>query len=233
MSGMNSAHPHLVDELAKLLRGTLASAAPVANTLSVQALGFETFGRTDARDLFSQHPVALSTTPHVLTASGALAVLDVTPDGRSIGVFADVVDGVLARIWVCGPVLSDAVAEPAVAVASDDFLNQDRLNVAGELRDHPLLDPQAWPQVQAGAGEALLDLEQSAAASSNAIVVRAFSCGGSFAALYTLRVLSPGVPRLAHRRLALAMGHADSSGALMHRRLAISDALPVPPPVSF
>ena len=233
MSGMNSAHPHLVDELAKLLCGTLASAAPVANTLSVQALGCETFGRTDARDLFSQHPVALSTTPHVLTVSGALAVLDVTPEGRSIGVFADVVDGVLARIWVCGSVLSDAVSEPAVALASDDFLSQDRRAVAGEARDHPQLDPQAWPQVQAGGAQALLDLDQSAASSSNAVVVRAFSSGGSFAALYTLRVLSPGLPRLAHRRLALAMGHADTGGALMHRRLAISDALPVPPPVLF
>ena len=233
MSGVNSAHPHLVDELAKLLLGTLGSAAPIANTLSVQVLGFETFGRTDARDLFSQHPVALSATPHFLSASGALAVLDVTPDGRSIGVFADVVDGVLARLWVCGPVLRDAVAEPAVAVASDDFLSQDRRAVAGEPRDHPLLDPQAWPQVQAGAAEAQLGLDQSAASSSNAVVVRAFSSGGSFAALYTLRVLSAGMPRLAHRRFALAMGHADSSGALIHRRLAISDALPVPPPVSF
>lgn len=233
MSGMNSTHLHLLDELAKLLRGTLASAAPVANTLSVQALGFETFGRTDARDLFSQHPVALSATPHVLAASGALAVLDVTPDGRSIGVFADVVDGVLARIWVCGSVLSDAVAEPAVAVASDDFLNQDRRAVAGEARDHPLLDPDAWPHVQAGAAEALHELDPPAASSSNAVVVRAFSSGGSFAALYTLRVLSPGVPRLAHRRLALATGHADTGGALMHRRLAVSDALPVPSPVSF
>ena len=233
MSAMNSAHPHLVDELAKLLRGTLASAAPVANTLSVQALGFETFGRTDARDLFSQHPFTLSATPHVLAAGGALAVLDVTPDGLSIGVFADVVDGVLARLWVCGPVLIEAVAEPAVAVASDDFLSQDRQTVAGEPRDHPLLDPEAWPHVQAGGTQALLDLDQSAASSSKPIVVRAFSSAGSFAALYTLRVLSPGVPRLAHRRLALAMGHADSSGALMHRRLAISDALPVPSPVSF
>ena len=233
MSDVSSSHPQLVNELAKLLRGTLGSASPVANTLSVQALGFETFGRTDARDLFSLHPVALSATPHVLTAGGALALLDVTPEGRSIGVFADVVDGVLARLWVCGPVLSDAVAEPAVAVASDDFLSQDRRAVAGEPRDHPLLDPQAWPQVQAGAAEALLDLDQSAASSSNAVAVRAFSSGASFAALYTLRVLSPGAPRVAHRRLAIAMGHADSGGALMHRRLAISDALPAPPPVSF
>lgn len=233
MSSLSSNHPQLFDELAKLLRGTLGSASPVANTLSVQALGFETFGRTDARDLFSLHPVVLSATPHVLSSSSALAVLDVTPDGRSIGVFADVVDGVLARLWVCGPVLSDAVTEPAVAVASDDFLSQDRQVTAGDPNDHPLLDPQAWSQVQAGGVNALLDLEQSAASSSNAVVVRAFSSGTSFAALYTLRVLSPGMPRLAHRRLAIAMGTVDSGGALMHSRLAISDALPTPSPVSF
>lgn len=224
----------LLAELAALLRGLPGSTAPLANTMSVQAMGFETFGRTDALDLFARHPLVLSATPHVLAAPGALAVLDVTPDGRTVGVFADVVDGVLARLWLTGAVAEDAVVEPAVSVASDDFLTQDRSACAGDPQDHPNLAALAWPQVQAGAEEALNTISEPAAASSSrAVVVRAFSSGDAFAALYTLRVLSPGVPRVAHRRWALATGRVNADGALLHRRLAVSDAWPVPAPVLF
>jgi len=167
-------------------------------------------------------------------AAGALAVLDVTPEGRHVGVFADLVDGVLARLWVAGPVADDAVAEPAVPVASDDFMTQHRAVCAGDVHDHPRLDAAAWPQVQAAAAEALQTVREPAAASSSqAFVVRAFSSGDAFAALYTLRVLSASVPRHAHRCWALAVCRIGADGALLHRRLAISEPWPVPAPVFF
>ncbi|MFT7723622.1 MAG: hypothetical protein QM788_12480 [Roseateles sp.] len=226
--------PRLLAELGALLRGLPGAAAPLANTLTVQAWGHETFGRTDALDLFARHPLALSATPHVLAAPGALMVLDAGPDGRAIGVFADVADGVLARLWVAGPVAADAVAEPAVPVASDDFLSQDRSACTGDPQDHPGLDASAWPQVLAGAPAALLAVgEPAAASSSRAVVVRAFGSGDAFAALYTLRVLAPGVPRLAHRRWAVAAGRIGADGALLHRRLAVSEPWPAPAPVLF
>jgi len=226
--------PRLLAELAGLLRGVPGSAVPLANTLSVQAMGYEVFGRTDALDLFARHPLALSATPHVLTAPNALAVLDVTPEGHTVGVFADVVDGVLARVWVAGPVLDDAVAEAAVPVASDDFLTQQRTVCAGDAQDHPRLAALAWPQVQASAAEALQTVREPAAASSSqAVVVRAFSSGDAFAALYMLRVQSASVPRHAHRRWALAVCRIDADGALLHRRLAVSEPWPVPAPVFF
>ena len=224
----------LLHQLAALLRGSPASVAPLANALSVQAFGFETFGRTDAVDLFARHPLLLSATPHVLAAPGALAVMDATVDGRTIGVFADVMDGVLARVWVAGPVADDAAAEPAVGVASDDFLTQDRTPCAGDALDHPHLQARAWPEVQASAAAALQALDQPAAASSSrAVVVRSFSHDDAFAALYSLRVLSRSVPRLAHRRWAVAAGRIDADGASVHRQLAISDAWPAPAPVLF
>ncbi len=224
----------LLAELTALLRGLPGSTAPLANTLSAHAWGFETFGRTDALDLFARHPLALSATPHVLSAPVALAVLDVTPDGLPIGVFADVADGVLARLWVVGPTARDATTEPTVPVASDDFLSQDRMACAGDALDHPALDAAAWPQVEAGADAALQQVSEPAAASSSrAVVVRAFSSGDAFAALYSLRVLSPSLPRLAHRRWALATSRMGADGAVLHRRLAVSDPWPVPAPVLF
>lgn len=233
----------LLAELSALLRGLPGSSAPLANTLCVHAWGFDTFGRTDALDLFARHPLMMSATPYVLTAPGALAVLDALPDGRTVGVFADVVDGVLARVWVAGPVADDAAAESGVPVASDDFLTQDRTVCAGDPADHPSLTALAWQQVQACAAEALLSGQvraegassagAAAASSSRALVVRAFSSGDAFVALYTLRLLSHGLPRLAHRRWALAACRIDADGVLQHRRLAVSDAWPVPAPIEF
>ena len=234
MNAINSPNPRLLTELSALLLGLPGSAVPLANTLGVQAMGFETFGRTDALDLFARHPLALSATPHVLGTSSALAVLDVTPEGQNIGVFADLADGVIARLWVVGPVADDAVAEPAVPVASDDFLTQDRTPCAGNPQDHPELVTLTWPQVQASAVAALQTVSDPAAASSSrAVVVRAFSSDDVFAALYTLRVLEPGVPRHAHRRWALATGRIDAEGGLLHRRLAVSQPWPSPVPILF
>lgn len=231
----------LLAELSALLRGVSGTSAPLANTLSVQAQGFDTFGRTDAVDLFARHPLTLSGTPYVLSAPGALAVLDVSPEGRTMGVFADLVDNVLARVWVAGPVADNAVTEPGVPVASDDFLTQDRTVCAGDPGDHPQLNVLAWPQVQASAAEALVSAQvpaesptfASPASSSRALVVRAFSSGDAFIALYTLRMLSHGLPRLAHRRWALAACRIDAEGGLLHRRLAVSDAWPAPTPIQF
>jgi hypothetical protein len=226
--------PRLLGELAALLRGLPGSAAPLANTLRVQAMGHETFGRTDALDLFGRHPLVLSATPHVLAAPDALAVMDVTPEGRTVGVFADVVDGVLSRVWVAGPVAGDAATEAAVPVASDDFLTQQRTVCAGDPQDHPRLAALAWPQVQASAAEALQGVREPAAASSSqALLVRAFSSGDAFAALYTLRVQAASVPRHAHRRWVLAICRLGPDGALLHRLLAVSEPWPAPAPVLF
>ena len=226
--------PRLMAELAALLSGVPGSTAPLANTLVVQALGFETFGRTDALDLFARHLLVLSATPHVLVAPDALAVLDVTPDGDAVGVFADVAAGVLTRLWVVGPVADDAATEPAAPVASDDFLDQNRRLCAGDAHDHPRLAALAWPHVVDSAAEALQTVRDPAAASSSqAIVVRAFSSGDAFAALYALRVQAASVPRAAHRRWALAVCRIDVGGVLLNRRLALSQAWPVPAPVLF
>ena len=234
MKAAASPTPRLLAELTAMLRGVPGSAAPLANTLRVQAMGHETFGRTDALDLFARHPLSLSATPHVLVAPDALAVMDVTPEGRTVGVFADLVDGVLARVWVAGPVADDAAAEASVPVASDDFLTQDRTACAGDPQDHPRLAALAWPQVQASAAEALQTVHDPVAASSSrAMVVRAFSSGDAFAALYTLRVQTSAAPRRAHRRWALAVCRIGEAGALLHRLLAVSEPWPVPEPLVF
>ena len=224
--------------LAALLRGHAWAGGAVANTLRTEAFGATTFGRTDALDLFATHPLVLSAAPHVLASSQALAVLDETPDGRSIGVFADLADGVIARLWVVAATAADARCEAAVPVARDDFLSQLRQPCQGDAADHPGLEAAAWSDVLSMGADALANAradadEGPAASSSQAVVVRAFSVGAQMAALYFLRVQEHTAPRRAYRRLALGTARRDGMGTRVYSRLAVSDALPEPAPVFF
>ena len=131
-------------------------------------------------------------------------------------------------------------------MASDDFLSQLRVPCVGDAAEHPNLQATAWPHVLSLGGDAIAaaGLPQ-AASSSQAVVMRAVgNCdsdgsggsGGSdglIAALYSLHLQEHGVPRRAHRRLALATARCDAAGALVHSRLALSDPLPVPAAVLF
>ena len=238
--------PDLLTVLGHLLRGHAAAGAAVANTLRVDAFGLATFGRTDALDLFATHPLVLSATPHVLWTPQALVVLDETADGRCIGVYADLAEGVIARVWVVAPTAADAHCEPAVPVAGDDFLSQLRVPCVGDAADHPGLPAAVWPHVLSLGGEAIATASAigpaQAASSSQAVVMRAMGAmhavgddghDGLFAALYSLRLQERGAPRRAHRRLALATARCDAAGALVHSRLAISDPLPTPAAVFF
>ena len=235
--------PDVLAVLGHLLRGHATAGAAVANTLRVDAFGLASFGRTDALDLFSMHPLVLSATPHVLLSPQALVVLDETPDGRCIGAFADLADGVIARLWVVAATAADARWEAAVPVASDVFLSQLRVPCVGDAADHPGLQAAAWPHVLSLGGDAIAAVGPPlAASSSQAVVMRAVGNDGSdvsggadglIAALYSLRLQEHSVPRRAHRRLALATARCDAAGVLVHSRLAISDPLPVAAAVFF
>ncbi len=229
--------------LQQLIRGQAAAAALQANTLRVEAHGCTTFGRTDAIDLFAARPLAFSNAAQVLLSRQSLAVIDDTADGRSIGACADLVDGVIARLWVVGVTHVGASPEPAVAVARDDFMSQLRQRCQGDAADHADLRAGDWPQVVALADAALDAVQTSqkspAVSSSQVWVMRAFSSGEKVVALLRLRVQSATLPRTAHERLALvvALVHdlekTPDKTAHPQRRLAVSDPLPNPAPVTF
>ncbi len=222
--------------LRQLLCGQAAAAEGLANALRVNAYGHTTFGRTDALDLFAGCPLVLSSQAQVLVSPQSIAVIDDMADGRTVGVVADLIDGVVARLWVIAATLQGATAEPAVAVARDDFMSQLRQHCHGDAADHPDLQPSAWPHV--------VELDRAAwavpngppaASSSQVWVMRAFSSGDWVAALFRMRVQATALPRQAHDRLALAFAHVDgrSQDARARHRVAASDPCPEPPPVAF
>lgn len=229
--------------LQQLIRGQAAAAAHLANTLRVEAHGCTTFGRTDAIDLFAARPLAFSNAAQLLLSRQSLAVIDDTADGHSIGAYADLVDGVIARLWVVAATHVDASREPAVAVARDDFMSQLRQRCQGDAADQADLRGGDWPQVVALAEAALNAVQTSqkppAASSSQVWVMRAFSSGETVAALLRLRVQTATLPRTAHERLALAVAQVHDlektpdKTAHPQQRLAVSDPLPNPPPVTF
>lgn len=240
MSAAANPKPDPLALLGALLRGHAAVGSALANDLRVEAFGLSTFGRTDALDLFAVHPLVLSAESHVLVSSQALALLDETADGRCIGVFANLADGVIARLWVVAATAADAHCEASVPVARDDFLSQLRLPCQGDAVDHPGLEAAAWPDVLALGSDALAAIAADTAtghalvaSSSQSIVMCSFSVGSQVAALYSLRMQEQTAPRRAHRRLALATARRDATGTVVHSRLAISDPLPEPMPVFF
>lgn len=113
----------------------------------MDAYGCTTFDRTDAVDLFAVHPLEFSSQARVLRSPQAIAVVDDMADGRTMGAFADLVDGVIARLWVVAGTASDTATEPAVPVARDDFMSQLRERCHGDAVDHPDLHAGAWPRV--------------------------------------------------------------------------------------
>lgn len=236
--------------LQQLLCGQAAAADHLANAVRVEAYGHTTFGRTDAVDLFAVHPLVFSSRARVLLSAHAIAVIDEaaadTPEdtrndtapSRTVGAFADLVDGVIARLWVVAGTAADAVTEPAVQVARDDFMSQLRQQCLGAAADHPELQAGTWPRVVELCSATLGALPAACAASSSqAWVLRAFSSGPSVVVLVRWRLQAAGLPRRAHCRLALAIGDAQDPGqednAHALPRLALSDPLPEPAPVSF
>ena len=224
--------------LQQLLSGQAAAADDLANALRVDAYGCTTFGRTDALDLFAGSPLVFSNAAQVLVSPQAIAVIDDTADGRTVGALADLIDDVIARLWVIAATAAGATAEPAVPVARDDFMSQLRQRCQGDAAEHPDLQTGAWPHVVEIGCAALGALQAPPAASSSQVwVMRAFSSGSSVAARYRLRVQAAALPRQAHDRLALAVAHVQGQGqgqgGRLHQRLAVSDLLPDPAPVPF
>ncbi len=227
--------------LQRLLCGQASAAPYLANALRVDAYGCTTFGRTDAVDLFAAYPLEFSSQARVLLSPHAMAVVDDMADGRTVGAFADLVDGVIVRVWVVAgtdAAAADAILEPAVPVARDDFMSQLRQQCHGDAIDHPDLTAGAWPRVVELCNAVLGELPSACAASSSqGWVMRAFSSGPSVVALVRWRLHAAGLPRRAHYRIALAIADGKDldreHDAPAFSRLALSDALLEPAPVSF
>lgn len=159
--------------------------------------GAEAFGEEAILEAFRESPFEPGEDATLVETRTAAALI-----GRDKAMFADLYDGRIGRLWRLGP--GDAPEpEPALAVAFDPDLRQDRGGVQVWAGDHPDLAASAVDAVMV-AGEALLAhfLPYHRA---RALCIRAFSAGGSTAALFAVHRLGGGQVREAGFGYAAAL----------------------------
>ena len=157
--------------------------------------GSEAYGVEAIGELFRGAPLSLND-GRWIEASTSVAWV-----GTDTALIADLYDSRIGRLWRIGAG-SVPDPEPAVAVAFDPDLRQERGNVLFRIEDHPELDACAASAIET-AGAALL--ERSLAETihrSRAFVVRAFGGEGGGIALFALHRLGGGAVRTA------GFGHA-------------------------
>jgi len=108
--------------------------------------------------------------------------------------FADLYDGRIGRLWRLGAGETPA-REPAVSVAFDPDLRQQRGAVLARAADHPLLEPAHLAPIEAAAAELIVAPAGHSQHRARAFLVRAFSAGDQAAALFAVHRLSGGAVR--------------------------------------
>ncbi|WP_425228912.1 hypothetical protein [Sphingomonas sp.] len=168
----------------------------LGNTLLEWGAG-EAYGEEAILELFRAAPFAPGDGAVLIESARSVAWV-----GADAALVADLYDGRIGRLWRLGPGAPPA-AEPAVAVAFDPDLQQQRGEVYARADDHPDLAATAIPQVLA-VGEALIAL-LGPAHRARAFLTRAFSADRCTVALFAIHHLSAGAVRTAGYDHALAL----------------------------
>ena len=206
------------DELRDLLAGR-APAGGLLQTLRLEAAGAEFYGEEAVLERGRAAPLDLSDPTEVRGVS-QLALF-----AGDVAAIADVYDERIGRAWVLSPGES-AEPEPAVAVAFDTDLHQQRGAVMWDAADHPNAAPALLDRL-AAVGESLLDriTRDGSAYRVRAFLVRAFGSAERGVGLFALHRLGPGPERASGWSYAAVL--VDPAGDKVVRDLA-GEAATVP-----
>lgn len=158
--------------------------------------GAEAFGEEAILELFRAAPLDCASCAAVETESGAALV------GQDAALVADMYDRRIGRIWRIGA--GAPTAEPAVSVAFDPDLRQERGGVYMRAGDLPELAEAAHASVL-GAGEALLAQQNPPLHRARAFVIRGFGDATCGAALFGTHYMTGGDVRKAGFAHAVAL----------------------------
>lgn len=166
---------------------------------------------------FAAQPFGLEEPLHAVeTAQGAALI------GQDEGLFADIYDGRIGRLWRIGGT-SHLPAEPAVDVAFDADMRQERGDLNFRAEDHPCLDQAAAERLVAALREMLDGMRGSGSLRVRGFVLRACGDQSACAALVALYTMSNEPSRSAAFRFVL-LG-LDANGDV---QVAIDPAAPRP-----
>lgn len=148
----------------------------------------EALGHESILAAFCARPFGDSDGLAVETAQGVALI------GEGDALIADVYDGHIGRMWRVG----HGVAfphEPAIDIAFDPDMRQQRGDVFFRAEDHPELSSEAAEPILAAAREHLEQLRRAGGLRVRAFVLRAFGSGESSAALLAVYSMSNEVSR--------------------------------------
>lgn len=152
---------------------------------------------------FAARPLEVGDDPFgAETASGAALV------GRDRALFADVYDGRIGRLWRVGDT-APLPPEPAVDLAFDPDMRQERGSVHFRQDDHPDLDAAAGERLRDEARDLVERLQRDGELRVRAFVVRAFGDAEASAALLALHTLGNETSRSARFSHAMVACHGE------------------------
>jgi hypothetical protein len=172
----------------------------------------ELMGEESILAAFCTRPFADTNVVAVETTQGVALI------GQDDALIADVYDGHIGRLWRVG----DGVAlphEPAIDVAFDLDMRQQRGDVLFRADDHPELSPACSERVLDAARAHVSQLRRAGALRSRAFVLRAFGNEDAAAALLAVHTMGNETNRTAGFSYAiLAVGAQDASARIVSDR---------------
>ena len=192
-----------LDHLRSLAEGRLPADDGLLGNTRCAWGGADLLGDEAILAAFTAHPFSVDDARAVETAQGAALV------AADRALVADLYDGRIGRLWRIGGSSPDA-ADPAVDVAFDPDMRQQRGDLALCREDHPELTPDAAEAIEAAAREMLEAQRRDCNLRSRGFVLRAFGDVSGSAALIALYTMTDEPQRRAGFRFAaIGLGGRD------------------------
>ena len=173
-----------LDTLKALIGGATVPSG-ILGACRLESGNVDAFGTEAVASAFRRAPITGTENCVVLAASGQLALF-----GEREAVVADLFGENIGRLWRIGQ-SAPGMPEPAVGVAFDTDLRQQRAAVFVSAAEHPALDPAAIVRIKA-LGKALVDdaSPEHAAFRVRAFALRAFGDAAQGCVLFAIHALA-------------------------------------------
>jgi hypothetical protein len=171
-------------------------------------------------EILSEEAVLAAFAAQPFSLDGALLEVETAEGAALIGpegaLYADLYDARVGRLWRIGgaPALPP---EPAVNVAFDVDMRQERGELSFRAEDHPSLDPAAAEPLLSAAREMIEELRLQGKLRVRGFVVRACGSAPASAALVALYTLSNEISRTAS--FSFAVLGAGPGGEIAHKAI--------------
>jgi hypothetical protein len=147
----------------------------------------------DGIEHLSEEAILAAFSAQPFDLAGELLGVEATQGAAIIGegraLIVDLYDGRIGRMWRVGPGIQQPPA-PAVDVAFDPDMRQERGDLSFRAEDHPELDPQAAEQLLTAARDLIEEMRKAGMLRVRGFVVRAFGGPEGAAALIALFTMS-------------------------------------------